>query len=100
MKVGNNGAFDSLSMKVALKYLSLLCQALYEWDPGEDPEEQENESILVRKRINCIGKRYLPTVPYLPTYLLNVNIHSITPMSGCNAILVIHVPQLFAVPKF
>ena len=21
-------------------------QALYEWDPGEDPEEQDNESIL------------------------------------------------------
>jgi hypothetical protein len=24
-------------------------QALYEWDPGEDPEEQDNESILVSK---------------------------------------------------
>ena len=25
---------------------SAVCQALYEWDPGEDPEEQDNESIL------------------------------------------------------
>jgi hypothetical protein len=24
----------------------LVWQALYEWDPGEDPEEQDNESIL------------------------------------------------------
>jgi hypothetical protein len=33
-------------------------QALYEWDPGEDPEEQDNESILVSKIKHYINLRY------------------------------------------
>jgi hypothetical protein len=39
-------------------------QALYEWDPGEDPEEQDNESILVSKIKQYINLRYPPILTF------------------------------------